>query len=55
MADVSSHCTYARRITVSGVDESVFHLFLSYLYGAPLIPATMDTETLVELMTVADR
>lgn len=44
-----------RRIVVSGVEEDVFRLFLCYLYGGHLETETMTTETLVDLMTVADR
>ena len=44
-----------RRIVVSGVEEDVFRLFLHYLYGGRLETETMATETLVDLMAVADR
>lgn len=44
-----------RRIAVPGVDEGVFRLFLRYLYGDPLDTSSMTTETLVDLMAVADR
>jgi hypothetical protein len=44
-----------RRIVVSGVEEDVFRLFLHYLYGGHLVTETMATETLVNLMAVADR
>ena len=44
-----------RRIVVSGVEVDVFRLFLQYLYGAPLDAAAMATDTLVDLMAVADR
>ena len=47
--------TLCRRIVVSGVEEDVFRLFLHYLYGGHLVTETMATETLVNLMAVADR
>ena len=40
---------------MSDVDEHAFHLFINYLYGAPLSTTEMKTDTLVELMAVADR
>jgi hypothetical protein len=44
-----------RSIKVSDVDEHAFHLFIKFLYGAPLSMTAMKTETVVELMLVADR
>ena len=40
---------------VSGVDEHAFHLLIKFLYGAPLSITAMNTETVFELMVVADR
>ena len=40
---------------MSDVDEHAFHLFIKFLYGAPLSMTAMKTETVVELMLVADR
>ena len=44
-----------RRIAIPDVEEDVFRLFLNYLYGGHLDASHLPTDTLAELMAVADR
>lgn len=44
-----------RRIAIPDVEEDVFRLFLKYIYGGHLDAFHLSTDTLAELMAVADR
>ena len=50
-----AHSSPHRRIVIPDVEESVFRLFLDYLYGSKLNTSQLPTDTLMELMAVADR
>ena len=44
-----------RRIVVQDIEESLFRLFLSFLYGSHLDFGIMSQQEVVELLAVADR
>ena len=49
-------CSHANsEINIPDVEEGVFRRFLDYLYGAPLDPSTLPTDTAIDLIYVADR
>ena len=43
------------RVVVQGIEESLFRLFLEYIYGARLNLRAMPVQEIVELLVVADR
>ena len=43
------------RVVVQGIEESLFRLFLDYIYGACLNLKVMPVQEIVELLVVADR
>ena len=43
------------RVVVQDIEESLFRLFLDYIYGAHLNLRAMPVQEIVELLVVADR